>query len=312
MDTQDLNLLRVFEALWRERNVSRAAKQLGVSQPALSHALGRLRRELADPLFVRVPRGIEPTERAVALAQPVADALASLRRVYAPPAVFDPQRAVGRIGVASTEYFEHLVLPRLLPLLRAEAPGIVLQACLAPGRLPKEQMERGEIDLAVAGFFGKLPAGFFSQALLTDEFVCIARRGHPVVKRRLTLKRYTELEHLLISPQGDLVGIIDRELSRMGLSRRVVAGTASFLTLGAVVARSELLLTLPRRLAAQFAEQLPIEVHPLPLKAPRLRIVQAWHERTHADPLQRWFRRLLLGVIRELEALTAPSERAGR
>lgn len=293
MNDKDFNLLRIFEALLVEHNVSRAARRLGLSQPALSHALSRLRTDFGDELFVRAARGVQPTPQALALAPAVLTALQGLRGVYAKRAAFSPKEAVGRIVLASTEFFEHMVLPRLLPALRKQAPGVVLLSRPTGGRLPKDEMERGDIDVAVAGFFGDLPEGFYRQPLVEDDFACILRQNHPAAAKALPLKAYLKLDHLLISPQGDLTGIVDKELARLGHKRRVVAGIANFLTPGWVIAASDLVLTAPRRLVNLYAQHLPLRILEVPLVLPKIQLVQVWHERTQNDPLHRFFRRLL-------------------
>ena len=292
-------LLMVFDALMTERNVTRAAARLHLSQPALSHALGRLRSALGDELFVRVARGVAPTPRALELAPLAKDALSRLELLFAAPQRFVPATANARLTIASTEFFEHLVLPQLLPRLRREAPGLVLRSRSTQGRLPKEEMERGECDLAIAGFFGDLPEGFYQQTLFADDFVCVLRKGHPQVGKTLSLKTYLELDHLLISMQGDLTGVVDVALEKQRRRRRVVAGISNFLTPGWIVAESELVLTAPRRLARLYQRHLAVQLHELPLEVPPIQVVQVWHERTHAGPLHRWFRRQLQQIVRQ-------------
>lgn len=291
------SLLQVFEALLSERNVSRAAERLHLSQPAMSHALARLREALGDELFVRTARGMTPTPRALALAPQVRDTLGRLQRLFAPPPRFDPATTTAQLTLASTEFFEQLLLPRLVPLLLAEAPRLTLRSRSTLGQLPKEDLERGDCDLAIAGFFGELPEGFYQQMLFVDDFVCVVRRDHPRVQKTLSLPTYLELDHLLISMQGDLKGVVDVALAKKRRARRVVAGVSSFLTPGWIIAGSDLVLTVPRRLAAIYQAQLPLRVLPVPLKLPPIKMVQVWHERTHGDALHRWFRRRVQLIV---------------
>ena len=293
------SLLMVFDALMTERSVTRAAARLHLSQPALSHALARLREALGDELFVRVARGVVPTPRALELAPLAKEALSRLELLFAPPQRFAPATARAQLTMASTEFFEHLVLPRLLPRLRRDAPGLTLRSRSAQGRLPKDEMERGECDLAIAGFFGELPEGFYQQTLFEDDFVCVVRKDHPQVGRTLSLKTYLALDHLLISMQGDLTGVVDVALAKRRCRRRVVAGIGNFLTPGWIVAESELILTAPRRLARLYQRHLQLQLLELPLDVPSIQVVQVWHERTHAAPLHRWFRRQLQQTVRE-------------
>lgn len=295
------SLLTVFDALMTERNVSKAAIKLHLSQPALSHALARLREEFKDELFVRVARGVAPTPRALKLAPLVAETLNRLERLFAPPERFDPMTVKSRITMASSEYFEHLALPQLVPRLAKEAPGVLLHSHSAQGRLPKEEMERGECDLAVAGFFGELPEGFYQQTLFDETFVCVVRKDHPQVGRTLSLKGYLALSHLLISMQGDLKGMIDVILEKQRCCRRIVAGIGNFITPGWIIAESDLILTLPRRLAMIYLRHLPLRMLAVPLEVPPIKIAQVWHERTNADPLHRWFRRQVHKAVQSEE-----------
>ena len=280
-----------------EKNVSRAAERLRLSQPAVSHALTRLRADFGDDLLVRVARGMVPTGRAIELLPQIRATLEHARMLYQKPEQFDPKRAQGRLKLASTEFFEQLALPRIIPALREEAPQVILQAISAQGVLPKNEMEQGRIDLAVAGFFGELPEGFYKQKLCEDQFVCVTRKGLLAPGKSVTLEEYLALEHLLISPQGDLNGVVDVELAKTKKKRRVVAGISNFLTPAWVVAHSDLILTLPERLAMIYAQYLPLSVSNLPLKIPAITLVQVWHERTNRDPLHRWFRKLVFDSI---------------
>lgn len=294
---KDLNLLLVFEALAIERNVSRAAERLHLSQSAVSHALARLRDAFGDDLFVRAPRGVVPTARATALQPKVMQALEAARGVYKVDEDFSPETATGEIRLGSTEAFEHVVLPKLVPLLVREAPYLVLNSRMVSGKLPKEDMEQGVCDVAVAGFFGDLPEGFHKRKLYEDGFSCVVRKGHPRIKKAPTLDEYVAEKHLLISPQGDLHGVVDRQLEKKRRKRTVVAGISNFLTPGGIVAESDLILTLPSRMAAIHAKLFQLNLFDLPLEVPPITMMMTWHERTHRDPLMRWFRDQLVACI---------------
>ena len=194
-------------------------------------------------------------------------------------------------------FFEHLVLPKLLPLLQTQAPGLILHSRSAEGRLPKEQLEQGQFDVAIAGFFGDLPDGFYKRKLYEDHFVCIVREGHPRIGKSLTLDQYLAERHVLISPQGDLRGVIDVQLEKKKKKRQVIAGISNFLTPGGVIAASDCVLTVPSRLAEVYRQRLPIKVMELPLTAPPVVMLIAWHERTHRDPLHQWFRDKIVQCI---------------
>jgi DNA-binding transcriptional LysR family regulator len=292
--SKDLNLLSIFDVLMRERNVSRAAKKLHLSQSTLSYSLSRLREMFGDDLFVRTGRGITPTPRAMEIAPRITQFLDFASSLFLADDDFDAAKAQGTIRIASTEMIEHLLLPKLIPLLRREAPGLLLQSTSTQGFLPKTALERGELDLAIAGFFGDLPEGFYRQELFTDRFRVIARKGHPIFKRKPTIEDYVAWDHILISPQGDMKSLIDKSLGKK--SRRLVAGISNFLTPGWVVADSDVLLTAPSRLVGIFEKSLPVRAFDLPFKSPEISVVQVWHERLHRNSLHKWFRGLLRQV----------------
>ncbi len=294
---KDLNLLMVFEALALERNVSRAASRLHLSQSAVSHALGRLRDAFGDDLFVRAPRGVVPTARATALQPRILQVLEAVRGVYRQDEEFTPKAATGQIRLGSTEAFEHIALPKLIPLLTREAPNLVLNSRMVHGKLPKEDMEQGVCDVAIAGFFGDLPEGFYKRKLYDDGFVCVVRKDHPRIKKAPTLDEYVAEGHLLISPQGDLHGLVDRQLEKKKKSRKVVAGISNFLTPGSVVAGSDLILTLPSRMADLHRRLFQLNIYEIPLSVPPITMLMTWHERTHRDPLHQWFREKLVASV---------------
>lgn len=288
----------VFEALLAERNVTRAARRLALSQPALSHALARLRRDFRDDLFVRAGKGVTPTPRALAVAGEVAHAVASLQQLYGDgAAAFSPQAARGTITIATTDFFEQLLLPRLLPYLAQNAPEVTAIFRQTGGELPKAALENGTLDLAVAGFYGELPEGFHQRVFCDETYSCVVRREHPVVKGQLSLETFLKLGHLLVSPQGDLAGVVDRELAKRGLARRIVAGVSGFHTPAAVIAGSDLIVTIPTRLAQQLAMVYPLRCLPPPLPLPGFRLTGVWHERTHRDGQQLWVRGTIAKVL---------------
>lgn len=289
---KDWNLLGIFESLMRTGNVSKSANELSLSQSAVSHALARLREMFQDPLFTRLPRGISPTPRALELAPRISGVLLSLNELIT-SADFRPVTAKGKIAIASTEYIELTLLKPFFHKMRSASPDLTFQFRNAQGRLPKIQIERGEFDIAIAGFFGALPDGFYQQKLFENDFVCVARKSHPVLKSKFTLDIYTQVKHLLLSPQGDLWGLIDEKLLHMQRSRRVVAGFENYLTAGWYTAESDVVVTVPRSLGEFYAKTLDLKLFELPFESPKITIVQAWHERTHSSPLHRYVRDLI-------------------
>jgi len=272
----DLNLLVLFEAVLEERHVGRAAIRLHVSPSAVSHGLGRLRRLMNDPLFLRQPKGVVPTERAMLLATPVADILDRTRQVMANAEGFDPRKSVRRFVIGAPDAVTAVILPTLLAELRSDAPGIDLGVRNLVGQFGASLRELDERSLDVALLpIENIPARFVTRTLFEDEgFVIVRRAGHPMGKR-LTLARYCAAAHVLISVSGDPHGIVDQILEKRGLSRRVMLTVSNFMQALAVVAESDLVAAMPRRFAARYAARyrLVIAEPPIPLmNAPVLAI----------------------------------------
>ncbi|MCU1724071.1 LysR substrate-binding domain-containing protein [Pseudomonas sp. 5P_5.1_Bac1] len=297
---KDLNLLLVFHVLYQERNASVAAVRMALSQPALSHKLNKLRHQFGDPLFVRAPRGLTPTPRAHELAPHVQHLVGELEAFYDLCDGQDFLARAERLHLYSTDYMEQTLLPRLLPVLREQAPNLVLITHNTRGELPREELEKGTCDLAIAGFYKDLPDTFHQQRLLGEDFVVLASRSNPRLNDGLDLPAFLACEHLLTTLTGDLDGLVDRALQARGQQRRVVAGLSSFIAPTRLVRGTDLLLTCLRSLAEEAVERDPdLRIHRLPLDLPRVEVMQIWHERTHADPLRRWFRQQVAGVLRD-------------
>lgn len=291
----NLNLLVTFDALTTEENVTRAARRLGLTQSAVSNALAQLRVLFCDPLFVRDRRGVVPTERARALAGPVRQALSLLAEVIAQPGPFDPKDATRTFVLAASDYVEYVLLPPLLRRLAREAPSVRVE--VRPWGLHEVPpgLADGSLDLMV-GFYGDLPPGHHQTALFQERYVCIVRKDHPQVKRRLTLKRYLALSHVLVSQRARSPGSVDVALAKLGHERVVGARVSHFLMVPTLVARTDMVAALSRRVAEPFAKALPLAVFPPPLSLKPSTIGQVWHTRTHADPAQTWFR----SVVRDI------------
>jgi DNA-binding transcriptional LysR family regulator len=249
----DLNLLVLFEAVLEERHVGRAAVRLHVSPSAVSHGLGRLRRLMHDPLFLRQPKGVAPTERAKQLAAPVAEILERARQVMASAEVFDPRKSLRRFVIGAPDAVSAVILPSLLADLRRNAPGIDLGVRNIVGQFDAALAELDERTLDIALLpLDDIPARFVARTLYEEDFVIVRRVGHPIGKR-LTLARYCAAPHLVVSVSGDPHGMVDRHLAKRGLSRRVVLTVSNFLHALAVVAESDLVAALPRQFAARYA-----------------------------------------------------------
>ncbi|WP_312151687.1 LysR family transcriptional regulator [Pseudomonas sp.] len=288
---KDLNLLLVFHVLYQERNATLAAERMALSQPALSHKLNKLRHQFGDPLFVRAPRGLTPTPRAHEMAPQVQRLVEDLQGFYERCDGQDFLTRPARLHLYSTDYMEQTLLPRLLPIIRSQAPNLVLITHNTRGQLPREALEKGTCDLAIAGFYTDLPDTFHQQRLLSEDFVVLAARGNPRLGAGMSLEAFLACEHLLTTLTGDLDGLVDRALRAEGRSRRVVAGLSSFLAPARLIRGTDLLLTCLRAVAVEAVERDPeLCIYPMPLPLPTIELMQIWHERTHTDPLRKWFR----------------------
>jgi DNA-binding transcriptional LysR family regulator len=288
----DLNLLVALDALLGERSVTRAAKRLGVGQPAMSGALGRLRTMLGDPLLVRTSQGMQLTARAAELREPLADALGRIEQTLSPPGAFDAARAERTFVICTTDYFELVLLPPLSERLRAEAPRLRIEIRDVGEKRIGHELAAGSVDLAI-GPLRETAAGIYRQVLYDERLVCVVRADHPKVGAKLTVEEYAALGHVMVSPRGGTRGFVDRMLAERGLERRVLLTTPHFLVAPAVAARTDLVATVAERLARQLERQLGLRVLELPLEVAPARHVALWHDRMHRDPGHRWLRRVL-------------------
>lgn len=281
----DLNLLPVLAVLLEERSVTRAGRRLGRTPSAVSHALSRLRELLDDPILVRTGSGLRPTPLAEQLRAPLEALLGSVEGVVrAEP--FDPARSRRQLALVATDYLQLVWLPPLMARLAA-APGLDLRVLAPPDDL-LEALGAGQVDMALVVSFREAPA-LHVRTLGEDRFVCLLREGHPALERGLDLQTYASLGHVLVAPSGRPGGFVDRALEREGLRRRVAVQLPHFLAAPALIARTELVLTVPERLArALQSPGLVLAPAPLALEPIPLRLI--WHERTHADPACRWLR----------------------
>lgn len=298
----DLNLIVALDALLQERNVTRAAARLGITQSATSHALARLRAVTGDALLVRTSKGMVPTVRAEALGPPVRRALEEMTRALAPPTSFDPRTARLRFTLGTSDYGELVLLPKLVELLTREAPGIDLRV-RSIGREIAAPLGSAAIDLAVAPIVAPEEAsGLLRRRLFDEGFVCVVRRGHPLAGKKLTVARFAAASHALISPGEQEGGFVDDALARMGLARRVAVMVPHFLIAPHLVATSDLVLTLARRVADALAKPLRLAVllPPKELSLASFTMTAMWHERTQNDPAQRWIREKLAEVAQRV------------
>lgn len=292
----DLNLLNAFDAIFRERNITLAANRIGLSQPAMSNALARLRRSLNDPLFVRTARGMEPTPYAEKLAQPIGDACELIKGALRIGTEFDPMSSTRVFTFYMTDIGEVVLLPPILRHLRQSAPQVGIKVVRIPQKGVQEAMAAGEVDLAV-GLFPGLQAGFFEQRLYRDSFVCIVRADHPRIKNTLTARQFSEVPHVLVSSAGTgHEAAVEKIIARLRVKRSIGLTVPHFLVLPMIIAQTDFIVTVPQRVASSFSNLATIKVVKPPIKFPTIEIKQHWHERFHHDPANKWMR----GVIAEL------------
>jgi DNA-binding transcriptional LysR family regulator len=298
----DLNLLVALDALLEERSVTRAAERTGMTQSAMSHALGRLRSLVGDPLLVRGKSGMVATARAEALVVPIRRALEGILHALRSPGPFDPKTAHLSVRIATSDYGELVLLPKLVRRLEREAPHIDLRLIPHTGDSGGALVE-GAVDLIVAP---ALPSdevqGVLARKLFDERFVCIVRRGHPLAKKKLTVARFAAASHALIAPRGREGSLADDALARLGLARRVAVTLPHFLVAPHVVAESNLVLILAARVASQLATPLGLVVlaPPKELGLTGFRMSAMWHERTQHDPAHRWVRELFIDVAKQI------------
>lgn len=296
----DLNLVVAFDVLARERSVTRAAQRAGVTQSAMSHSLARMRALLGDPLFVRAGGRLVPTPRAEALVVPVRAALAMLGRALAEGEAFDPLTARRGFFVASPDLFDLLVVPPLLETIRDAAPGIDVSVLALEERRMTEQLETGELDVAISPQIEDAErlaspvgsSGIARRMLFREGFACFVRAGHPALGRRrqLSLAAFLDLAHVLVSPRGTGPGVVDAALAARGHRRRVAVRVPNFFTALTIIAKSDLVLTAPTSLARLLSDRTDVASLPSPIALPTHTLNMLWHERFSRDAGHQWLR----------------------
>ncbi len=293
----DLNLLVVFDALMRERSVTRAGNSIGLSQPAVSHALNRLRNLVGDELFVRTPTGMMPTARAERLAGPLANALSELRLALE-PTVFDPAASDQRFRLALNNYAAVLIAPPLVAAVARAAPAVRLEL-IPRGTLDLvEQLDRGDLDLAI-GDLQSQAERFLTTPVLEDEIVIVMRRGHTAGRGALSPKAFAALEQLEISSSLDDTSFVDRWLSDLGLVRRISL-RAPFISAAQILVQSQLIANMSRRIAQHLASHYALEIHEPPYSSPPVQLAMQWQRRLDGHPAHQWFRQVVRAVAEDL------------
>ncbi len=299
----DLNLLVSLQALLEEQSVTRAAKRTGVTQSAMSHALARLRSHFEDPLLIRSANQMLLTPRSEQLVEPLRNALENLARAIDAPKPFDAEAASGVLGIACEDYVTSLLVPNLVHRLSVEAPKMDI-SIRSRTESTAEHLESGEIDIAIGVFRGSAP-NMQQRLLFRENFACVVRRGHPHINKRLTVKRYVELPHILVGDGPKGMGAVDAALARVGETRRVAARVSTFLSAPLIVAETDLILTIPKRLAVRFAKIYDLQLFAPPVRVRDFSYRCRWHERWQNDERHRWLRKL---ISAESDALLASTD----
>lgn len=297
----DLNLLPVFLALMEERSVTRAAERLGITQPALSNALTRLRALLLDPLFTRERYGMQPTPKALELAPVIAAALASLDEVVLGQQEFDPAKAKLLLTIAPNSYVEFVLVPAIVARLRERAPGVSLR--LRP--YGADLADTGVISGSTALVLGRItdpPDNLVVQDLMDDGLSCIVRAGHPQVDQKISRKQYEQLRHVNMLPPGRLRVGLFQALERQGLRREVAVSVTHFLAIPEVIAVTDYCATLPNLICRRLVHDARLKILPTPADLGRFPVQMAWHVRYRQDAAHRWLRALIAEVASEVGA----------
>ena len=294
----DLNLLLVFDRMLAEKRVSAVAESLGLSQPAISNALARLRKLLGDELFLRTARGMEPTPFALQLAEPVAYAMGALHSALNQQVVFDPATSTRSFTLAMTDIGEIYFTPRLMETLSGAAPGVTISTVRnnAAASL-RDELEAGHVDIAI-GLLPQLKAGVFQRRLFLQRYVCLFSGTHPLARKRsVSLKDFSAADHVLVQAAGTGHGKADDVMAAQGIQRRIRLRVPHFVAIGHILRSSEMIATVPERLAQSIAEPFELVWRPHPVPLPQIAINLFWHAKVHRDPGNQWLRGLLFEIF---------------
>jgi len=294
----DLNLLVVFNELHKHRRVSAAAESLGISQPGVSNALGRLRKLLGDELFLRTSRGMVPTPYAESLAQPIADALGALHGTLNARVAFDPARSERAFVIGVNDVGETYFLPRLMRALDQVAPGVTIRTVRTTSIDVRDEMERGRMDLAM-GFLPGLMGGFFQRRLFRQPYVCIFRQDHPLARSGVSARQFRAAEHVAIVSEGTGHGVVDEVIERAGIRRRLRLTVPHFMAVGPVLQATDMIAVVPQRFADCACGPFGLAAAPCPVKIPESVINVFWHARNHREAANQWLRQVVVDVFAE-------------
>ncbi len=308
----DLNLLLAFEALVDEGSVTRAAQRIRITQPAMSNALKRLRETIGDPLFIRDGRSLVTTARARELAPIVRRTLNLLDGALFNPEPFDPGKAEGIVRLGLSDYWHFALLPSLLALLEQRAPGVSLEVTDTGLEVLREDLRSGNVDAAIYLAPISLPE-LRSRVLVDDGYACVVQKRHPTIKKRITLAEFAASRQVMVAPRGPWAERMSNALAGAGLHSEYILTTTHLQVALEIVARTDYLTVIPKRIATRARRAWPIRVLPMPIDAGRFSLALYWHERTDADPLQAWVRDRFSELARKtyLDPAVAQANRVG-
>lgn len=296
----DLNLLVVFQLMYRERKTAVVAEILGLSQPAVSNAIARLRKLLGDELFLRAARGMEPTPFADHIAEPVMYALSTLENTVNVRDVFDPATSTRRFCVAMTDIGEIYFLPRLMERLATAAPGVTLSTVRNHAVNLKEEMETGTVDLAI-GLLPQLISGYFQRRLFSQRYVCLFRKEHPAAQGAFGMEEFLAAKHAVVVSEGTGHGHVEEVLVKQGIQRPVALRLPHFVAVSYILQATDLVVTAPEKLAQSIATRFDIRYAAHPVDLPTVQINLFWHRRFHQDAGNRWLRSLIYEMFAETD-----------
>lgn len=286
----DYNLLVIFEAVLKERSVSAAADAVGLTQPAVSAALARLRATIGDPLFVRTNRGMEPTLRAQALSGTIVKSLEDIRQSILQPARFDPTTSTKTFTLLLQDVGETVFLPPLLTYTERNAPRIKFSAPQFDSNEHGEALVSGTADLAI-GYYPHLKTPFHHTSLFETTFSCLVRVDHPTIKKRLSVRQFVTAKHVIVSRRGSIV--LDRLLDRKKIAINDAVRVQHFTAVPTIISQTDMIAIMPSKLASNYARTGAFQVLSLPFEAPTIEICQYWHRRNEHDPGTQWLRNTL-------------------
>jgi DNA-binding transcriptional LysR family regulator len=291
----DLNLLVIFNQLLVEKKVSKVAENLGLGQPAVSNALARMRKLFGDELFLRTSHGMQPTPFADQLAESVGYALGMIHGAVNARTSFEPASSKRKFTIGMTDIGEIYFLPALMKKIQVLAPSVTISTVRNTATHLKDDMEAGHVDLAI-GLLPQLKAGFFQQRLFSQHYVCMFRKGHPAIRRNFSTADFFAAEHVAIVSEGTGHGKVDDILDRGSPQRRVRLTVPHFMAVGHLLQATDMVATVPERLAEKLAGPFDLKYVNHPVKLPQIAINLFWHAKYHKDPASQWLRSLIFAM----------------